>query len=54
MRPKIKDFYPADAELYHIHDDFKKCHNLYVYINALDNYIDELEEKILCSEKTEA
>jgi hypothetical protein len=54
MRPKFEDYFPDETNL---KDIFNMIENLpkpfWNYINDLDGYIDELEEKILCSEKTE-
>lgn len=44
-RPKIEDFMPKDAGITTVHKEYNKSLILYSYMNALDQYIDELESR---------
>jgi len=44
-RPSIENYFPKDFGIDKINNVFLKNEGLYRYIQALDNYIDEFEEK---------
>ena len=44
-RPEIKDFFQEKTDLETVHSEYTKSPNLYSYSNALDMYIDYLEEQ---------
>jgi hypothetical protein len=47
-RPKIKNFFDKKTDIKTVHSEYTKSPHLYNYSNALDTYIDYLEEKLYC------
>jgi hypothetical protein len=45
-RPEIKDFFHEKTDLETIHAIYTKSPHLFSYANALDRYIDFLEDKL--------
>lgn len=44
-RPNIADYFPADTSIKDLHQKLCLAPELYRYICALDDYIDEIEEE---------
>ena len=45
-RPKVKDYYWKNATLVEVAETYNKAPNLFKYAQALDMYIDDLEDKL--------
>ena len=45
-RPKVKDYYWKNATLDEVSETYNKAPNLFKYAQALDMYIDDLEDKL--------
>ena len=45
-RPKIKDYFHEKTDLETVHSEYTKSPHLFSYSNALDVYIDYLEEQL--------
>jgi len=45
-RPEIKDFFSEKTDLETVHAIYTKSPHLYSYTNALDMYIDYLEDQL--------
>jgi len=45
-RPNIKDFFQEKTDLETVHSEYTKSPHLFSYANALDRYIDYLEDQL--------
>jgi hypothetical protein len=45
QRPQIQNFFPSDTTLTDVLEEYKKSKDLFNYAQALDTYIDHLENK---------